>query len=106
LFSLLAEEELITAIVLLKVDPHGINMAAQQLLELEGVSEVYSVAGRYDLIALIRVVEHEKIADVVAEGIATIPDVSATETLVAFRTYHEQDLDAGFALGYPKDTYE
>jgi hypothetical protein len=91
---------MITAIVLINVETEHIPEAAQRLVEIDGITEVYSVAGRHDLIAMIRVAEHDQIAEVVTVGIAKVPGVASTETLIAFRAYSQHDLDAAFSLGY------
>jgi len=89
----------ITAIVLIGADIDAIPETASELAALEHVSEVYSVTGEYDLVALVRVREHEALAGVVTDGIAKLPGVLATETLVAFRAYSRHDLAAMFSIG-------
>jgi DNA-binding Lrp family transcriptional regulator len=89
----------ITAIVLIKTDVDRIPEIAETIAALDGVSEVYSVAGGYDLIAMVRVRRHEDLADVIPGKVNKIPGVAHTETHIAFRTYSEHDLEAAFALG-------
>jgi DNA-binding Lrp family transcriptional regulator len=72
---------------------------AEQIAVLEGVSEVYSVTGHIDLIALVRVRKHDDIAAVVADQLNKVPGVRSTETHIAFRTYSSHDLEAAFSLG-------
>lgn len=91
---------MVTAIVLISSDVHKVPETAQALADLEHVSEVYSVAGEYDLVALVRVAEHEQLADVVTGEIARIPTITATETLIAFRAYSRHDLDSLFSIGF------
>jgi len=89
----------ITAIVLIKTDVDRIPEIAETVAALEGVSEVYSVAGGYDLIALVRVRRHEDLAEVIPGKVNKIPGVAHTETHIAFRTYSQHDLEAAFSLG-------
>lgn len=90
---------MITAIVLIGVDVDAVPETAGEIASLDHVSEVYSVTGHYDLVALVRVREHDALAGVVTDGIAKVPGVLATETLVAFRAYSRHDLAAMFSLG-------
>ena len=91
---------MITTIVMIAVESDQIPEVAQQIAELDGVSEVYSVAGDVDLIAIVRVRDFEQIADVIAGRISKVPGVLGTDTHVAFRAYSRHDLDAAFAIGY------
>ncbi len=93
---------MITTIVMVDVDSDRIPEAAQELAEIDGVSEVYSVAGDVDLIAIVRVREFDQIAEVVAGKIAKVPGVQHTDTHVAFRAYSKHDLDAAFEIGFPE----
>ena len=90
---------MITAIVLVETDVDRIPEAAQEIAEIDGVSEVYSVAGDTDLVAMVRVREHEALADVIADRISKVKGVRATKTFIAFRTYSRHDLEAAFDLG-------
>lgn len=90
---------MITAIVHIDTDAALIPEVAQQVAELPEVSEVYSVTGEVDLIAVVRVREHEQLADVIADRISKVEGVQHTQTYIAFRTYTRHDLDAAFALG-------
>lgn len=90
---------MITAIVLIKTDVDAIPEVAEQIAGLPGVSEVYSVTGEYDLIAMVRVREHDQLADVIPGSINRVVGVSATVTHVSFRTYSAHDLEAAFSLG-------
>jgi DNA-binding Lrp family transcriptional regulator len=90
----------ITAIVLIDCATDSIPEVAQALADLPGVSEVYSVAGHVDLIAMVRVREFDEIADVVAGDISKLPGVLNTDTHIAFRAYSRHDLDAAFAIGF------
>jgi DNA-binding Lrp family transcriptional regulator len=90
---------MITAIVFINADVARIPEVAEAVAGIEGVSEVYSVTGQIDLIAMVRVRDHEAVADVVADQVNKVPGVTATETHIAFRTYSSHDLEAAFSLG-------
>lgn len=94
---------MITAIVLVKTDVDRIPEVAQEIAELDGVSEVYSVTGEVDLVAMVRVREHEELAGVIAERLSKVSGVRSTTTYLAFRTYSRHDLEAAFALGLNGD---
>ena len=84
---------------MIAVDPARIPEAAQEIAEIDGVSEVYSVAGDVDLIAIVRVREFDQIAEVVAGRLSKVTGVVGTDTHVAFRAYSSVDLDAAFDIG-------
>ena len=90
---------MITAIVLISADVNRIPEVAQEIANLPGVTEVYSVAGDADLIAMVRVRQHEQLADVIADRLNKVPGVTGTATHIAFRTYSQHDLEAAFSLG-------
>jgi DNA-binding Lrp family transcriptional regulator len=89
----------ITAIVFIQADVSRIPEVAQEIADLAGVSEVYSVTGEIDLIAMVRVADHEQIAEVVADRLNKVAGVLSTETHIAFRAYSAHDLEAAFSLG-------
>jgi DNA-binding Lrp family transcriptional regulator len=89
----------ITAIVFVKADVARIPEVGEAIAALDGVSEVYSVTGKIDLIVLVRVRGHEDVADVVADRLNKVPGVLSTETHIAFRAYSRHDLEAAFSLG-------
>ncbi len=91
---------MITAIVMVSAATDRIPEVAQAIADLDGVSEVYSVAGDVDLIAIVRVREYEQIADVIAGSVNTVPGVLDTQTHIAFRAYSRHDLEAAFSLGF------
>jgi DNA-binding Lrp family transcriptional regulator len=88
----------ITAIVFVEADVARIPEVAEQIAALDGVSEVYSVTGHIDLIALVRVAQHDDVA-VVADRLNKVDGVLSTETHIAFRTYSSHDLEAAFSIG-------
>jgi DNA-binding Lrp family transcriptional regulator len=89
----------ITTIVMIAVESARIPEVAQEIADLDAVSEVYSVAGDVDLIAIVRVREFDQIAEVIAGRISKVDGVVHTDTHVAFRAYSRHDLDAAFAIG-------
>jgi DNA-binding Lrp family transcriptional regulator len=89
----------ITAIVFIKADVARIPEVAEQIASLDGVSEVYSVTGKIDLIALLRVRNHDDVASLVPDQLNKVPGVMSTETHIAFRAYSSVDLEAAFSLG-------
>ncbi|HEY2041989.1 MAG TPA: Lrp/AsnC ligand binding domain-containing protein [Jatrophihabitans sp.] len=91
---------MITSIVLIRVDANRIPEVAQEIADIDGVSEVYSVAGDSDLIAIVRVREFDQIAEVIAGRLSKVAGVLHTDTHVAFRAYSRHDLDAAFSIGY------
>ncbi|BCK71787.1 Lrp/AsnC family transcriptional regulator [Streptomyces platensis] len=90
---------MITSIVLIKTNVDQIPEIAEKIAALDGVSEVYSVTGAHDLIAMVRVAAHDDLADVIPGRISKVPGVASTETHIAFRTYSQHDLEAAFAIG-------
>lgn len=91
---------MITAIVLIDCATDSIPEVAQALADLPGVSEVYSVAGGIDLIAVVRVRAFEEIAEVIANGISKTEGVLDTDTHIAFRAYSRHDLEEAFSIGF------
>jgi DNA-binding Lrp family transcriptional regulator len=91
----------ITAIVLIDCATDSIPEVAETIANLKGVSEVYSVAGDVDLIAVVRVREFDDIADVIAGSISKVPGVVGTDTHIAFRAYSQHDLEEAFSIGLP-----
>ena len=89
----------ITAIVLVNCEVNRIPEAAEEIAEIPGVSEVYSVTGDADLIAMVRVRAHEELADIIADRLSKVQAVVGTSTHIAFRTYSAHDLEAAFSLG-------
>ena len=90
---------MITAIVFVHVDNDRIPEVAEQIAAIDGISEVYSVTGRIDLIAIVRVASFDDVAPVVADALAKVPGGRQTETRLASRAYSRHDLDATFSIG-------
>ena len=90
---------MITAVVMISTEAASIPEAARAIADVDGITEVYSVTGDVDLIAIVRVRRHEDLADVIADKVSKTPGVVNTETYIAFQTYAKQDLDTAFTLG-------
>ncbi len=90
---------MVSAIVLLKVQRGVINEVAAKLAEMPGISEVYSVGGRIDLVAVIRVRTNEEMAELVTEKMLHVEGITDSETLIAFRVFSEHDLESMFSIG-------
>ncbi|HEO72223.1 MAG TPA: Lrp/AsnC family transcriptional regulator [Candidatus Hydrogenedentes bacterium] len=90
---------MVTAIVLAQVKRGEINAVAQDLLKLDGVAEVYSVAGEWDLVIIVRVQKNEQVAEIVTDQMLKLEGLVKTETLIGFRAYSNYDLDRMFTLG-------
>jgi len=90
---------MVTAIVLAEVERGAVNETAQALVQLPGVSEVYSIAGEWDLAIIIRAKENEQLADLVSDKMLKLDTIIKTTTLIGFRVYSNYDLDRMFTLG-------
>lgn len=90
---------MVTSIILMNVERKEINQVAEQLADMEGITEVYSVSGKYDLIAIVRVKTNDTLADLVTKGILQIEAITKTETMLAFKAYSKHDLEAMFNVG-------
>ena len=90
---------MVSAVILLMVEKSKVNEVAGKLVELPGISEVYSVAGHYDLVAIVRVRRNDDIAEAVTNQMLQIEGIQRSETLIAFRTFSRHDLEAMFSVG-------
>lgn len=90
---------MLTAIVLVDTVADRIPEVADEVANIPGVSEVYSVTGDIDLVAVVRVREHDRLADVIADRISKVEGVVRTQTYIAFRAYSKVDLEEAFDLG-------
>lgn len=91
---------MVSAIVLLKTERDKVRQVAEQLTEINGISEVFSVAGRYDLVAILRVHNSEVMANVVTEKMLMVDGITDSETMIAFKVYSRHDLEAMFSIGF------
>ena len=89
---------MVAAVVLLRSVRDAIPEVAQAVAEIDGVAEVYSVSGEWDLVAIVRVPEWEQIATVVAENLSKVKGLTSSQTLIAFRVYSKGDMDAAFNM--------
>lgn len=90
---------MVTSILLINAERTRINEVAQQLAAIDGISEVYSVSGHYDIIAIVRVKTNDDLAELVTNQLVNIDSIIKTETNLAFRTISKHDLEAMFSIG-------
>ncbi len=90
---------MVTAIVLIEAETSRIPELADQIVNMEGVQELFSVAGRHDLVAIVKVARNEDLADVISDKMRNLEGIVATETMIAFRASSKSELEAGFELG-------
>jgi DNA-binding Lrp family transcriptional regulator len=90
---------MITAIVQVRCSRDLIPETAEAIAAIEGVAEVYSVSGEWDLIAILKVKAYDDIAKFVTEQLVKVPGIVRTNTISAFRVYSKRDREAGFTLG-------
>jgi DNA-binding Lrp family transcriptional regulator len=90
---------MVTSIILISAERSKINETAEQLAAIDSISEVYSVSGNYDLIAVVRVQSNEELADLVTKKMLKINSIIKTETMLAFKTYSRHNLEAMFSIG-------
>ncbi len=89
---------MVAAVVLIRAERENIPQAARDVADIEGVAEVYSVSGEWDLVAIVRVPEWEQIANVVTEKLAKVKGLGRTSTLVAFRVFSHGDIESAFDM--------
>lgn len=90
---------MVTFFILLRAKRGTVKSLAQNLAEREGISEVYSVSGNFDLVAIARVKDNDALADLVTTDLAAIDDITHSETMLAFRAYSRHDLQSMFSIG-------
>jgi DNA-binding Lrp family transcriptional regulator len=91
---------MVSSVILIECEKGKINQVAQALADLNGITEVYSVAGRVDLVAIVRVTDNDRLAAIVTEHMLKIEGITHTETLIAFRVFSKHDLEAMFSIGF------
>ena len=91
---------MVSSIVLINVERNRINAVAEELTQLKGVTEVFSVAGRYDLVAVLRVPDNEALADLVTSQALQVEGITHSETLIAFKVFSQHDLETMFSIGF------
>lgn len=90
---------MVTSIILIKAERKKINEVAEQLAEMPGISECYSVSGNYDIVAIVRVANNEELAELVTRKMLSIDAILKTETMLAYKAYSRHDLEAMFNIG-------
>lgn len=90
---------MVTSIILIKVERKKINEVAEQLAEMPGISESYSVSGNYDIVAIVRVANNDELAELVTKKMLAIDAIQKTETMLAYKAYSRHDLEAMFNIG-------
>jgi DNA-binding Lrp family transcriptional regulator len=90
---------MVTAMILFEIDRKNLNAIASSISEIGGVAEVYSVSGRYDLVAVLRVASNEELADIVTKKLLVIDGILKSETMLAFRCFSKYDLERMFTIG-------
>ncbi len=91
---------MVSAVILIECEKGQINAVAGALADLPGISEVYSVAGRVDLVAIVRVPDNDQLAAIVTEHMLKVTGITRTETLIAFRAFSKHDLESMFSIGF------
>ncbi|MCP4727418.1 MAG: Lrp/AsnC family transcriptional regulator [bacterium] len=94
---------MITVLVLMNVEKDKVNNVAEQIAQIDGVREVYSVAGRYDLVVLLQAEDHEGIATLITDNILKVGGISESETLISFRVFSKDDKEGIFSIGMDKE---
>ena len=89
----------LTAVILVKSSREALTNLGPRLADVEGVSEVYTVTGEWDFVAIVRVREHDDLAQVVTQRLTRVDGIERTETMVAFQQFSAHDLEAIFGLG-------
>lgn len=90
---------MVTALVLMNVARDQVNITAQDLLKIPGVSEVYSVTGEYDLVAVLHLAQYDDLAAVVTGRMVALPAITRTQTMLAFKAYSREDLEQAWDIG-------
>ena len=90
---------MVTSIILMNVERSLVNQVAERIADRAEISEVYSVAGTYDLVAIVRVAHNDDLAQLVTEHLTQVEGIIHTETMLAFRAYSRHDLEEMFAIG-------
>ena len=90
---------MVTSIILINTERAKVNEVAEQLADMPGVSEVYSVSGHYDLIAIVRTSDNQGLADLVTGQLRSMAAITQTETMLAFKAFSKHDLESMFSIG-------
>lgn len=90
---------MVTSIILINTERAKVNEVAEQLADMDGVSEVYSVSGNYDLVAIVRTPDNQGLADLVTGQLRSLEAITQTETMLAFKAFSKHDLESMFSIG-------
>ena len=90
---------MLTAFILIESTRDGLTHLGPELADVEGVAEVYTVTGDWDFVAIVRVREHDDLANVVTHELTKLEGIQRTQTMVAFQQFSAHDLEAMFGLG-------
>lgn len=90
---------MVTAVILVKADRVGMSRLGPQLADVKGVAEVYTVTGEWDFVAIVRVREHDELAELVTQQLIRLDGIEKTSTMVAFQQFSAHDLESMFGLG-------
>ncbi len=90
---------MVHAIVLIGAERRALPTLGGELADLDGVAEAYSVTGEWDFVAILRVREHERLAQLVTGQLSQLEGVTRTQTMVAFEAFSRHDLEALFSIG-------
>ncbi len=91
---------MVTAIILFEIKRGRVNEVGERLADIKGITEVYSVGGRYDLVAIARLSDNEELSDLVNRQLAQEDGVERTESLIAFKMFSRHDLESMFSIGF------
>ncbi|HHY58132.1 MAG TPA: Lrp/AsnC family transcriptional regulator [Chloroflexi bacterium] len=94
---------MVSAVVLLKCERNKINRVAEMLADMNGISEVFSVAGAYDLVAIVRVRTNDALANLVTGEMLQVDGILDSETLIAFKVFSRHDLESMFEIGFERE---
>ena len=90
---------MVTAVILVKANREGMRSLGSQLADVKGVAEVYTVTGEWDFVAIIRVREHDELAELMTKHLIQLEGIERTSTMVAFQQFSAHDLESMFGLG-------
>ena len=89
---------MVTFIILINVEKNRITAVAEELADMPEITEVYSVTGIYDLVAIVRTKTNDDVAELVTNRLGTIDGIEDTDTMLAFKTFSKHDLESMFSI--------